>query len=206
MSFPDGDSYPEDAQPLLWPSSKPVHALRTTVVYIGGMLEIGAQPQVRSQATSEAFEHFKLKALNPERYGSMVMSSNGESQRPAPEVLRAFLCRLYIEIRNNICGLRLDMTGRWTTIDIGFAFSVPGIVGLDGATRLTSMAKECNFEKVKGLHKVIDVKITEPEAAGIYLLRKHKSQIQVRDFHEPLLLGREDFTHMTVWRREAMWP
>jgi hypothetical protein len=136
----------------------------------------------------------------------MVMSSDGESQRPASEVLRAFLCRLYIEIRNSNCGLRLDMTDRWRTLDIDFAFSVPGIVGLDGATRLTSMAKECNFEQVRGLHKVIDVKMTEPEAAGVYLLRKHKSHIQVRYFHETLLLGRQDFANMAVWRREAMWP
>jgi hypothetical protein len=77
------------------------------------------------------------------------------------------------------------MAERWTETDIDFVFSVPSIARERGAEALFAMAKECNFETVRGRHRVAAITLTEPEAAGFFLLNKHEAQMKVSAVQSP---------------------
>lgn len=71
------------------------------------------------------------------------------------------------------------LNGRWDTADVDFVFSVPSIVGLRGASILTRLARACNFESANGKHRVVEITLTEPEAAGAYVIRSAAHNIGI---------------------------
>ena len=180
VSVPVNGAYPLDPTDIHFQAKQPHNILPTVVTFSKIDTAIGHDSPVKGNDGSvETFRWFKLAALSstPGSDGQ-VKSLSGETVKPAQELLDIFLSQLHLKIHNWLSTKYPWLDHRCQEID--YVFSVPSIVGLEGAAILVERAKACNFETIKSKHKVFDVVLTEPEAAGAFVIYKMATDLGLK--------------------------
>lgn len=170
-SVPQHGEYPNTAALLRFKSTEPSHVLPTVVTYSNFDDAIGNDLPPKDDDALESFRWFKLDALSSAPDAEKkIWSDSKNTERPARELLRTFLQGLHQKIRQ--CVLRMYPGIDWNKEYIDFVFSIPSVVGLNGASNMMKLAKESDFDSASGRHKVVDIALTEPEAAGVHIVRQ----------------------------------
>ena len=183
-SFPLTDSVRSPPVPFVWRDNKSAHALPTIVVCQD--LD-GRDDSAPGDAEPRILRWFKLKALCSETRERTDGSEQGLSRKQARSLVRQFLDGLlprisaYFDDRIRPLNTKLPP---WTSARIEFVFSVPSIVGQEGAAFLEQAAKEAGFSTSDGKHRVLKIAFTEAEAAAIHVVKEFKDLLKVR--HSPL--------------------
>ncbi|KAH8180248.1 hypothetical protein LIA77_01767 [Sarocladium implicatum] len=158
VSRPEHGKYPKKSTLLEFQAAEPCDILPTVVTY-----------PTTSGDSNETYRWFKVAALcSRSKEDSPITSVSGKTMKPARQLLERFLLDLSIKIRHCMSAMYPQLSITWRTENIDFVFSVPSIVGLSGAGILTKLAKECHFESANGKHRVVEIALTEPEAAATY--------------------------------------
>lgn len=133
-----------------------------------------------SETEHEIKRRFKLKAL-----GLGEASDNEAIPSLSHHEARLLLSQFLRDLLPLIAGYydthfnRSRLLPTWEDINVEFVFSVPSIAGVHGGVLLTKLAREAGFQTMDGKFKVLDVKLTEPEAAAIYAIKDDRLLLEV---------------------------
>lgn len=125
---------------------------------------------------------FKLKALSTPPSAGENDTNQGISHKRATDLLGRFLKGLLpqiVDYYNRIQTMHYRYLPPWKEARVEFVFSVPSIVGKDGASILTEAARNAGFHSTDGKHHVLDIVLTEAEAAAVAATRSYGPSLGV---------------------------
>jgi hypothetical protein len=178
--LPEGDRYSK-TQPINWSSDTGLnYTVPTTVTYTTeGQVIIGLEiPEAKEQGL-ELFRHFKLKALRPEGSRDALYSFSGKTQAPARTLLRDFLECLRTRIQDVLCKEHNWQPVKWIKRDVDFILSFPSMVGSEGAQIMFETASEIFNGGHGATHQVLNVTVSEAEAAGVCAVKSLRDRVKV---------------------------
>ncbi|KAL8346759.1 hypothetical protein RB601_003527 [Gaeumannomyces tritici] len=125
------------------------------------------------------FSQFKLDALI--NSDTPCLSDEGTMQMAGPQLCVDVLRLLLPEVANFYkakCGEKLPV---WDKARVDIVLSVPAAVGQDGGAVLVDAARRVGFENTRRTHRVLDIGLTEPEAAMLQVLHESKDRFKNGD-------------------------
>jgi hypothetical protein len=178
VCFPGSGDYLH-SYPINWKSDDHAdYALPTTVTYSDtGETSIGLTVTDAEVQGFECFRHFKLRALGSATSKDLIESVSRLSAKSADTLLRDYLMWLRPMIGVAVTQLSRGDDPR-DDLDVDFMFSVPSVIAEDGISVL-AQAVRAVFECVGHKHMVLDVEISEAEAAAAGALHYLPRQLQV---------------------------